>query len=154
MDMPDWFLATPRPDEEYFYAAGMGKMANFQNSLTRAEMNAKDNFAQQVSTDVTHILDNFLNDAGEGDNRQAIDSMNEVSRQISKVTLRGVQRTKVYKATDGTVYVLCSIPRENMAEIIEKAKSVVNTFTVNDAAQKANDAAAAKFAEYEKAGIL
>ena len=97
--------------------------------------------AEWVSTVVDEVITTYTNDAGEGVNRQAVDAFETVSRQRAQAVLSGVQQEDMWVDADGGVYVLMSLPIENIENDL---LSVVNeTFTSdafarNDAAEAAN----------------
>ena len=138
--MPDWVF-SPGPDDENHYVVGYALMANRMNSMRRAQAEARNVMAEWVSTVVDEVITTYTNDAGEGVNRQAVDAFETVSRQRAQAVLSGVQQEDMWVDADGGVYVLMSLPIENIENDL---LSVVNeTFTSdafarNDAAEAAN----------------
>ena len=71
---PDWVFKTVNAQDVH-YESGYGKMNNKQNSIKRATVEAKNKIAAWVSTSVKEVVVTYVNDAGSGDNRQAMDAM-------------------------------------------------------------------------------
>ncbi|MBQ5780691.1 MAG: LPP20 family lipoprotein [Spirochaetaceae bacterium] len=116
---PDW-VTKGKKSSTLKYVVGNGKMSNFSNSKKRAEADARDQIALWVSTSVTVTLKNYTQDAGVGGETQAIEFMENVSQQTSKVALRGVEIEDFWSAPDGTIFVLASIPIANVEKALEE----------------------------------
>ncbi len=72
-------------------------------------------------------MTDYVQQAGEGDNQQAVQFVETVSRQIANVTLTGCRTEKVAVGEDGRVYALVSYQVSNL---IDTAK---NQFSRNEA---------------------
>ncbi len=135
---PDWVYKTVSAQDVH-YESGYGKMSNKQNSIKRATVEAKNKIAAWVSTSVKEIVITYVNDAGSGDNRQAIDAMESISQQVAEATLSGVSVSEMWEDSDGGIWVLCSIPLENVQKSFEPAAdAVAEAFVESDAAEAAN----------------
>jgi hypothetical protein len=135
---PDWVNATPSAQDVH-YESGYGKMSDRQNSIKRATVEAKNKIAEWVSTKVKEVIVTYVNDAGSGANRQAIDAMETISLQVAEATLSGVTTDKMWIDAQGGVWVLCSIPLVNVEKNFEPAaEAVAEAFSTNDAADAAN----------------
>jgi hypothetical protein len=127
---PDWVNKMPK-SADTFYAVGFGSMTTKQNSIVRAESDAKDQIARWVGTSVKNALTNYTNESGEGKNKQVLDYMESISKQVADQTLVGVERDETWVDPDGAVYVLCSFPKANVNKGFEE---VTGTFVRNEAA--------------------
>lgn len=135
---PEWVYKTVSGDDRHF-ESGYGKMSDKQTSIKRATVEAKNKIAEWVSTSVKEVVVTYLNDAGSGDNRQALDAMEVVSQQVAEATLSGVTTEEIWVDGDGGVWVLCSIPLANVEQSFEPAaEAVVEAFTESEAATAAN----------------
>lgn len=135
---PDWVYKTVSSQDMHF-ESGYGMMSNKQNSIKRATVEAKNKIAAWVSTSVKEVVVTYVNDAGSGDNRQAMDAMETISQQVAEATLSGVTTEEMWVDTDGGVWVLCSIPMENVQQSFEPAaEAVAEAFVESDAAAAAN----------------
>ena len=135
---PDWVYARVSTQDMH-YESGYGKMSDRQNSIKRATVEAKNKIAEWVSTKVKEVIVTYVNDAGSGDSRQALDAMESISLQVAEATLSGVTTDKMWIDAEGGVWVLCSIPLENVEKNFEPAaEAVAEAFTTNDAADVAN----------------
>lgn len=135
---PDWVYKTVA-SQDMHYESGYGMMSNKQNSIKRATVEAKNKIAAWVSTSVKEVVITYVNDAGSGDNRQSMDAMETISQQVAEATLSGVSTEEMWVDADGGVWVLCSIPLENVQKSFEPAaEAVAEAFVESDAAAAAN----------------
>jgi len=148
--MPAW-VNTPPKSETTFFAVGFGSMTTKQNSIIRAEADAKDQIARWVGTSVKNALTNYTNESGSGANVQVLAFMESISKQVADQTLIGVERDEVWVDPDGAVYVLCSFPKANINRGFE---NTVQAFQRNEAAAFADFKAreALSFLEKETSG--
>jgi len=135
---PDWVYKTVS-SQDMHYESGYGMMSNKQNSIKRATVEAKNKIAAWVSTSVKEVVITYVNDAGSGDNRQAMDAMESISQQVAEATLSGVSTEEMWVDAEGGVWVLCSIPLANIEQSFEPAaEAVAEAFVESDAAAAAN----------------
>jgi len=135
---PDWVYKTPTADDRHF-ESGYGLMSNRQNSIKRAETEAKNKIAGWISTNVEEVVVTYLNDAGSLGDRQALDAMEVISKQVAEATLVGVTTEDVWVDKEGGIWVLASIPLANIEYAFEPAaEALVDTFTPSAAAEAAN----------------
>lgn len=135
---PDWVYSSVQAQDMH-YESGYGKMSDRQNSIKRATVEAKNKIAEWVSTKVKEVIVTYVNDAGSGDNRQAMDAMESISLQVAEASLSGVTTDKMWIDAEGGVWVLCSIPMVNVEKNFEPAaEAVAEAFKTNDAADAAN----------------
>lgn len=127
---PEWVNKMPK-NPDIYYAVGYGKMSNKSNSIMRAEADAKDQIARWITTSVKNALTNYTNDSGSDTNRQVLDSMESISKQVSDQSLVGVERDEVWVDQEGAVYVLCSFPKGNIGKSFDE---VAQSFERNEAA--------------------
>ncbi len=79
------------------YESGYGKMSDRQISIKRATVEAKNKIAEWVSTQVKEVIVTYVNDAGSGSDRQALDAMEAISLQVAEATLSGVTTEEMWK---------------------------------------------------------
>lgn len=143
---PDWVYQIPK-SADIHYETGYAKLSNKANSIKRANADAKEKIAQWINTNVQNVIVNYSSDFGEGDNRQAIEAFESISRLTSEVSLMGVTQESVWVDQQEGVWVLCSMPIENTLKAFKTvATDVAKSFGTNDAAlyaeAKMNDALA------------
>lgn len=84
-----------------------------------AKANANSSLAQYISSSIDTIVITYVSDAGEvskdGNNIQALQAFESVSKQNAQATLTGVTY-KFQTMEDGGVYVLASLPVGELAE--------------------------------------
>jgi hypothetical protein len=135
---PDWVYKTVSTQDMH-YESGYGKMSDKQNSIKRATVEAKNKMAEWVSTSVKEVVVTYVNDAGSGDNRQAMDAIEAISQQVAEATLMGVATEEMWVDAEGGVWVLSSIPLANIQKKFEPAaEAVAEAFVESDAAEAAN----------------
>jgi len=135
---PEWVYKTVSTQDVH-YETGYGKMSDKQNSIKRATVEAKNKIAAWVSTQVKEVVVTYVNDAGSGDNRQALDAMEVISQQVAEATLSGVTTEEIWVDADNGVWVLCTIPIANIEKSFEPAaEAVAEAFVENEAAEAAN----------------
>lgn len=148
---PDW-VVMDTSTQDVRYAAGYGKMSNLQNSLKKAQAEARNVIAEYVATAVDEIITNYTNDAGESANRQAMDAFETLSKQRAQAVLSGAKQEAFWEDNEGGVWILMSIPMENIASQMYGAAGASTTenaaFKKNDAAVEANNMMNAAIAKY------
>ena len=104
---PDFFLNPPTA-EDAFYGVGTAKKQNPSLAKKTATARARDEIAQAVNVKVSTMLKDFMQESGVGENAQALEFTESVSKQVASQALAGstILRTEVGK--DGTFYVLVS----------------------------------------------
>lgn len=110
---PYWTTKTPT-SRKYYYGVGSGKLLSTQNSKLRAEAQAKDEIARKVSSIVQSSIVNYTEE-----NQYKLDYFDNFSMQVTNATLRGVEVEEVYKAEDGTFWVLSRYSKKNLKEAYE-----------------------------------
>lgn len=135
---PDWVYKNVESQDTH-YESGYGKMTDRQISIKRATVEAKNKIAEWVSTQVKEVIVTYVNDAGSGADRQALDAMEAISLQVAEATLSGVTTEEMWIDAEGGVWVLCSIPMTNIEKNFEPAAAAVaEAFSENEAADAAN----------------
>ena len=138
--LPDnWWDNPPADTADVHYEIGYAKGSTLQISRDWAKANANTALAQYVSNTIDAIVTTYVNDAGEvgqqGNNMQALQAFESVSKQRAQATLTGVT-FKFQSMDDGGVYVLASLPIGPLAE--ELKATVTESFVKNEAAEEAN----------------
>ena len=135
---PDWVFKTVSAQDRH-YESGYGKMSERQISIKRATVEAKNKIAEWISTQVKEVIVTYVNDAGSGTDRQALDAMEAISLQVAEATLSGVTTEEMWIDAEGAVWVLCSIPMANIEKNFEPAAAAVaEAFSENEASEVAN----------------
>ncbi len=136
----EWWNSEPQNTADFAYAVGLAKGSTTQISRDWARANANQKLAEFVSNSVDAIVTTYVNDAGEitqqGNNMQAMQAFESVSKQRAQAVLSGVQ-FKYHTEPDGTVYALASLPIGPVAE--ELKAQVKEAFVKNQAAEEANN---------------
>lgn len=143
VDRPEWVFQDLSNNKTH-YVVGYGKLSTLQNSIKRAQTEAKNLIAEWVSTSVDEVITTFTNDSGNSDNSYALDAFEVVSKQRAQAILSGVEQVDLWEDADGGVWVLMSIPVENVKSQMygaweEATSSATNSLTNKEAAKEAND---------------
>jgi len=118
--IPDWYL-NPPVAKSAFYGTGSAKQSSLELSRSLAIASARSELAQQVSVLVKSGITRYLQQGGSGDNQQALNFGDAVTRQVSQVALSGCKVEKLSVADDGTVYALVTYPVANMNDNAKEA---------------------------------
>ena len=143
VDRPEWVFKDLSNNKTH-YVVGYGKMSSLQNSIKRAQTEAKNLIAEWVSTSVDEVITTYTNDSGNAENGYALDAFEVVSKQRAQAILSGVEQVDLWEDADGGVWILMSIPVENVKSQMfgaweEATASATNSLTNKEAAKEAND---------------
>jgi len=132
MDVPNWFMMTPEPDDEYaVYATGEATSRKMNIAMQKATQQARANLGQSINAKVQSLIESMVEEAGMGENVQITEFYSEASKSVSNETLSGATVVKKYpyQMSSGgyRVYVLMGLkkaPFDNAASqaIVSKVK--------------------------------
>ena len=126
MDVPNWFMMTPEPDDEYaVYSTGEASSRKMAIATQKATQTARANLGQQVSAKVQSLVESMVEEAGMDENTQITEFFSESSKSVSDETLSGaiVLKKYPYQTSSGgyRVYVLMGLKREPYDNAVGKA---------------------------------
>ncbi|MBB6481092.1 hypothetical protein [Spirochaeta isovalerica] len=137
-DLPQFFLNPPMYEDQ-IVGLGMAKMSSDNVSRQTAVMRARTDIAFQMDTRVEAMMTDYFQEAGSGDETQAIQFVESISKQIANIDLQNAKTVEVYAAMDGTWYAMVTYP------IRQLVTEVGNLFERNETAAfaefKADEAA-------------
>ena len=132
MDVPNWFMMTPEPDDEYaVYATGEATSRKMNIAMQKSTQQARANLGQSINAKVQSLIESMVEEAGMGENVQITEFYSEASKSVSNETLSGavVVKKYPYQMSSGgyRVYVLMGLrkaPFDNAAKqaIVSKGK--------------------------------
>ncbi len=132
MDVPNWFMMTPEPDDEYaVYATGEATSRKMNIAMQKATQQARANLGQSINAKVQSLIESMVEEAGMGENVQITEFYSETSKSVSNETLSGATVVKKYPYQTSSggyrVYVLMGLkkaPFDNAASqaIVSKVK--------------------------------
>ena len=132
MDVPNWFMMTPEPDDEYaLYATGEASSRKMNIAMQKSTQVARANLGQSINAKVQSLVESMVEEAGMGDNTQITEFFSEASKSVSNETLSGATVVKKYPYQTSSggyrVYVLMGLkkaPFDNAASqaIVSKVK--------------------------------
>jgi len=133
-DSPSWFLMPPT-SSSYLYGVGMGKKQNPSLSKKTATARARAELSQAVSVKVTTMMKDFMQESGIGENAQALEFTESVTKQVSNNVLNGSVIKKAYSAKDGTIYIMVELSLESVKNetlnSARKEEALFNEFKAN-----------------------
>ena len=155
MDVPNWFMMTPEPDDEYaVYATGEATSRKMNIAMQKSTQQARANLGQSIKAKVQSLIESMVEEAGMGENVQITEFYSEASKSVSNETLSGATVVKKYPYQTSSggyrVYVLMGLkkaPFDNAASqaIVSKVKenqeeAMYATFKKTQAFNRLNEA--------------
>ncbi|MBQ0003407.1 MAG: hypothetical protein KBT21_07695 [Treponema sp.] len=107
VERPEWVL-TGKEDATGIYAVGSAKLSNDQNSLKLARTNGRAELGRTILASTRSVLRSYTEDAGNA--KDALTYMEEAIEVKSVNILKGSKQADMWKAEDGTIYVLMFVP--------------------------------------------
>ena len=126
-DIPKFYLNPPVAKDSIF-GVGDAQMSSLDMSKRMALSRAHDDVARQIEVSIRSAITDYAQEAGEGNNNQAIQFAETVSRQVVEVTLRGVKQVEAHIGRRGRYYVLVEY---SLDELLAEAEAA---FERNEAA--------------------
>jgi len=141
--MPSWALNIPS-QEGYIYGVGSAMKQNPQLARTTAIGLARDDIARTLELKVSSMFKNFMQESGIGENAQALEFTESVTKQVASTTLNGAIVKEVELAGDGRMWALVelnlSAVKKAAADNAKQQEAMYNQFKANqsfDALEKA-----------------
>lgn len=119
-DLPSWYLNPPRA-EDAIYGVGSAKMSSLDTSRRMAVSRAREDIAFQMNAAIEAAIVDYAQEAGVDDNTQVVNFVENISRQVSEVTLSGANPENVVQGSDGTIYALVSYSKNGFTEAASEA---------------------------------
>jgi len=107
-NMPSWALNIPS-QEGYLYGVGSAKKQNPQLARTAAIGLARDEIARALELKVSSMFKNFMSESGIGENAQALEFTESVTKQVASTTLNGATVKEVEVTGDGRMWALVEL---------------------------------------------
>jgi len=137
--LPDFFL-NPPTSPEYLYGVGNAQKANLSLARQTATARARTEVANAVSVKVSSVIKDFLQQSGVGENAQALEFTESVSKQVANISLSGAVVKEASQGDDGMIYVLVEYPLSAVRQAaLEEAKKREAQYTELKARQSFED---------------
>lgn len=150
IQMPDW-VGTDSLTSDKYYASASANFSKQENSIKAARTQAKAYLAEYVSSLITEFTKYYSNESGIDGNTEAITGFENAIKDKAEAMLTGVLQEDMWEAEDGTVWVLMSMPLENVEQNLQKAldeaAKASNTYVENESAEKAREYMASAMTE-------
>lgn len=145
-DSPSWFL-VPLIEADFLYGVGMANKQNPSLSKKAATTRARAEISQSVSVKVSTMMKDFMQESGMGENAQATELTESITKQVSSNVLNGSVIKEAFSAKDGTIYILAqlSLKKVNSEALnaVKREESLFNEFKAtkgfNDLEQSVSD---------------
>jgi len=142
-DIPEWYMNPPCP-EGSICAVAQGKKQNPSLATKTAIGRARSEISQIISQKVATLFTDFMQESGVGDNAQASEFTENVTKQVSNNVLNGSTATKTYPARDGTVFVLVEYSldtaRQAALSSIKKEEALFNEIKARQSLESLEEA--------------
>jgi type III secretory pathway component EscV len=138
---PDYVVNPPQSGDAIF-GVGYAKQSTLPLSIKVAETNARADIANQIETQIQSAVTSYMQEAGVGDDKQAIEFVESITRQVTDTMLSGAITVQRNPMPDGGVWVLMQYGKDNF----------LNTF--KDVAESFERSEGAAFAEFKAAQAL
>jgi predicted small lipoprotein YifL len=127
-DLPEFFLFPPQA-KDAIYGIGSHKSKDLSIAREVATTRARADIAKQVSVSVQTMLTDYFQEAGVGDEKQSVEMVEKVTKEVADIELKGATTKEVYVTKDMTqVFVLVEYPTntfidEQVAEVFKRNES-------------------------------
>jgi len=133
---PDWWY-NPADSDDYLYGFGQAKKQNPSLAQKVATQRAKQSISDQVKSNVTSEIRDYMSESGLGDNAQAIEFSENTTTSLSDNVLNGAASDKYSKGKDGTVYIRVKYEKAKIDQAIVSAakneEALYNEFKASQA---------------------
>ncbi|MDA3852096.1 MAG: LPP20 family lipoprotein [Spirochaetaceae bacterium] len=129
MDVPDFFLMPPQATDA-IYGIGVAKSSDLSRSRDLAASRARADIAKQISVKVETMLTDYFQEAGVGDDVQAMQFVESITKEVASIELSGATTKQMYPASDGSIYVLVEYPLNSFVD-----EQVADVFQRNESAE-------------------
>ena len=130
-NMPDWFLDPPA-SKKFYYGVGSAKKQNLSLAKKVASTRARTEISEAVKTEVSSLISDFMQESGIGENAQASEFNESVSKSVSNNVLTNNTIKEVFSAPDGTIYILVEMSKDAVKqqamESARKEQALFNQF--------------------------
>jgi hypothetical protein len=135
--IPRWFLKPPSSGD-LIYGTGVGDKQTLSLAKQTSEARAFEQMARTIQTEVSVMMKDFAQEAGIGEDAEALEFVNNTSIQISQTQFKGakIEERKVCKSSSYRVYTLTSLPRTEMDKKVAEAireSALYNEFKASQA---------------------
>ena len=119
-DLPSWYL-NPPVAEDAIYGVGSANMSSLDTSRRMAVSRAREDIAFQMNAAIEAAIVDYAQEAGVDDNTQVVNFVENISRQVTEVTLSGASPENVAQGADGTLYALVSYSKNGFTDAASEA---------------------------------
>lgn len=114
---PDWVIYDVS-NKTTLYTAGYGTGRTFETAKMKAELNANAEIALWVSTTIDTVRERFITESVDimdaATTEIYMDHFTSASAEVGKAVLSGVTEVDFWEDAEGGVWVLHSVPKENI----------------------------------------
>lgn len=138
-NIPVWFL-NPPASSDYYYGVGSAKKQNPSLAKKVATTRARSEISESIKAEVSSLISDFMQESGVGENAQATEFNESISKSVSNNVLSNNTIKEVFSAEDGTIYVLVEMSKNAIKEqslsAAKKEQALFNEFKANQGFEK------------------
>ena len=142
-NMPSWFL-NPPSSNDFYYGVGSAKKQSPSLAKKVATTRARTEISEAVKTEVSSLISDFMQESGIGENAQATEFNESVSKSVSNNVLSNNTIKEVFSAEDGTIYVLVEMSKDAIKEqsldAAKREQALFNEFKAEQGFEKLESA--------------
>lgn len=119
-NLPD-FVINPPLAEDAIYGVGFGDQSTPSLSIKVAEANARADISNQLEAQIKSAVTSYTQEAGVDDETQVVNFAEQVTRQVTDMTLKGARTKQRAIMDDGSVWVLMEYSKNTFLQAFEEA---------------------------------
>ena len=117
---PDWVIHD-QSTKKVHYSAGFGEGRTFETAKMKAKLNADAELALWISTTIDAVRDRYIEEYADNVSETFVDKFTYSAKEAGQALVTGIVEEDYWEDADGGVWVLVSLPVENVRAQINAA---------------------------------
>lgn len=117
---PDWVIHD-QSTKKVHYSAGFGEGRTFETAKMKAKLNADAELALWISTTIDAVRDRYIEEYADNVSETFVDKFIYSAKEAGQALVTGIVEEDYWEDADGGVWVLVSLPIENVRAQINAA---------------------------------
>lgn len=117
---PDWVIHD-QSTKKVHYSAGFGEGRTFETAKMKAKLNADAELALWISTTIDAVRDRYIEEYADNVSETFVDKFIYSAKEAGQALVTGIVEEDYWEDADGGVWVLVSLPVENVRAQINAA---------------------------------
>jgi competence protein ComGC len=118
-DIPDWYLNPPKAKDK-IYGTGDGAKHTMALAKETADSRARDDIARQIAVQVSTMLEGFMQESGLGEDAEALEFVENVSKHVTDVELIGCKISKRVVKEERELYHVYSLAECELENLVQE----------------------------------